>query len=100
MIARFRRDSKIRWFILNNNHTDKHAMSPRSHIINDNWEPRKACGSIEGAIDRFEQALKRGFAYLQITKSSNLTMVQKKQPKIHQKLEEFNDFIVKKWSLW
>ena len=49
--------------------------SPRLCRINDNQESSKACGSIEGAIDRFEQALRRDFASLKRTKSSNLTML-------------------------
>lgn len=51
--------------------------SPRLCRINDNQESSKACGSIEGAIDRFEQALRRDFASLKRTKSSNLTILQK-----------------------
>ena len=52
-------------------------MSPRLCRSNDNWEPSRACGSIEGTIDRFEQDLRKEFAALKRTKSSNLTMVQK-----------------------
>ena len=47
------------------------------HRRNDNWEPSKASGSIETAIDRFEQALNMDFASLKSTRSSNPTMAQK-----------------------
>ena len=49
---------------LNNNRTDKDTVSPRLYRRNDNWETSKASGSIEGAIDRFEQALKIEFSSL------------------------------------
>ena len=77
IIARVRRDARKIWFILNNNLTEKYTVSPRLCRRNDNWEPSKVSGSIEGAIERFEQILKIDFASLKSTKSSNLTMVQK-----------------------
>ena len=61
MIARLIRDAKTRWFILNNNHSSKDNVSPRLNRRNDIWEPSKACGSIEGSIDRFGQALRKDF---------------------------------------
>ena len=77
MVSRLRRDVRMRWFILNNKHVDRHTMSPRLHRRNDKWEPSKASGSIEESIDRFVKALEREFSSLKHTKSSNLTMVQK-----------------------
>ena len=57
MLARLRRDVRTRWFILTNNKSDSDTVSPRLHRKNNKWEPSKASESIEGAIDRFEQAL-------------------------------------------
>ena len=59
MLVRLRRGVRTRWFILTNNYSDRDTASPRLHRENNKWEPSKASGSIEGAIDRFEQALEK-----------------------------------------
>ena len=95
MIVRLHKDSRTRCFILNNNHTDKETVSPRLCRRNDNWEPSNASGSIEGAIDRFEQALKIEFSSLKNHQQLKFNHGEKKQSKFYQKLEALNDFFIR-----
>ena len=75
ILARLRRDARTRFFVANNNNENR---EDESHLLcgnNDNWEPKKAIGPVEGAINRFEKVLKTKFTSLRNTRSSNLTMV-------------------------
>ena len=94
MIGRLCRDARMIWVVLNNNHTSKDDVSPRLFRRHYDWETSKACGSIEGAIDIFEQALRKKFfpKKNQKLKPHHNT---KKQLKFHKKSERFNDFITR-----
>ena len=68
LITRLRRDIRTRYFILNNSNIERDTLSSILHRKSDKWEPNKASWSIEGAMDRFELALKRDFGSLRHTK--------------------------------
>ena len=77
IIKRLRKDIRIRQFILNNVHADETEKAPKLYRNNIKWDPEKASGPLEGAVNRLEQVLKVEFGSLRKKASSNLEKAQK-----------------------
>ena len=73
MLSRFRKDIRTRWFIAKHEPEDEKPL--RLYRKLDSWVPKEIERVVEGAIKRFEEALRLEFASLNRKKNSNLTIM-------------------------